>query len=102
MSKKVVEMHFVEHAKTMLFTVREPHGDLPEKVQKRFFSRARCEGAPGSIWKRIWADFLRFLCFSGVPGRPIFRKNIFFFLGLIFDRFLNHFWEGPAAGGRSI
>ena len=65
MSKKVVEMHFVEHAKTMLFIVREPHGDLPEKVQKRFFSRARCEGAPGSIWKRIWADFLRFWCFLG-------------------------------------
>ena len=98
----MVGMHFVEHAKTMLFIVREPHGDLPERVQKYLFSRARCEGAPGSIWKRIWADFLRFLCFSKVPGIPIFREKSRFFAGLILNQFLNHFWEGPAAGGRCV
>ena len=78
-SQKVVGMHFVEHAKTMLFTVREPHGDLPEKVQKPFFSRARCEGAPGSIWKRIWADFLRFCFFRGSLGDKFSEKIAFCF-----------------------
>ena len=100
MSKKVVRRHSVEHAETIVFIVWEPHGDFPGRVQKQFFSRARCEGAPIGISKRIWADFLRFGCLLGVPGAPIFRQKSCFFSGLVFGRFLNHFWITFGRGRR--
>ena len=75
MSKKVVGMHFVEHAEIMLFIVWEPHGDLPARVQKPFFSRARCEGAPEASGEGFGRTFLDFGVFGGSLGYPISGKN---------------------------
>ena len=106
MSKKVVRRHFVEHAKTMVFTVWEPHGDLPGRVQKPLFFKSALRRGPhrhleedlGGLFE-IWVSF-------GGPWGTHFQTKIMFFFGsdfsLIFASLLGHFWEGPAAGAGPV
>ena len=56
--QKAVSMNIVECAKTIVFTVREAHGQLPRRVRRPPFSRSLKEvlskGVPGSAWDDFW------------------------------------------------
>ena len=77
--KKEGRRHLVEHAKTMVFTVREAHRALPGRVWERLFSGARCEGASRGVRRGTYGDFFGFLDILGGPlGLNFLRQNSFF------------------------
>ena len=57
-------------------------------------SRPSLEASWGAI-VQILGDFG---CPLGCLGPPFWSQNGDLFQGLIFSHFLDHFWEGPAAG----
>ena len=88
----------MERARTMVFTVREAHGEVSGSVREPLLSRLRREGLSGGFCRGARTDFLRFLRICGVPWETIFDEQVSFFLGVFFSHFWDHFWEGPAAG----
>ena len=72
-------MDFVGCVKTMVFTVREAHGQLPGRVRQPLFSRTRDEGLSKGFPGSSRDDFQRFCDPLGVLGDVILSKNRFFF-----------------------
>ena len=77
----------MEHAKTMVFIVREAYREVPGRAREPLFPRGRREGASRGVWRRIWADFVGFGSLLGSPGASIFGQKSCFFLGLILGGF---------------
>ena len=71
--KKKVWRHFVERARTMVFTVREAHGEVSGSVLEPLFSRSRREGLSGRFCRGARTDFLRFLRILGGPLGSTFQ-----------------------------
>ena len=90
--------HLGEHAKSMAGTVREAYGEVPGRVQEPPFSRLRPHTLSAGVPRSIFSDFVRFGAPFRDPGAPFWAQNADFFQDLIFSHFLDHFWEGPAAG----
>ena len=59
--KKKVWRHFVERARTMVFIVREAHGEVAGSVPEPLFSPSRREGLSGGFCRGARTDSLRFL-----------------------------------------
>ena len=59
--KKWVWEHFVERARTMVFSLREAHGEVSGSVLEPLFSRSRREGLSGGFCRGAQTNFLQFL-----------------------------------------
>ena len=96
----------MEHARTMVFTVWEPHGDLPGRVQKPlFFKSALRRGSHRHLEEDLGGLFEIWVSFGGPWGTHFQTKIVFFCRSgfrLIFESLLDHFWEGPAAGAGPV
>ena len=57
----------MERARTMVFIVREAHGEVSGSVLEPLFSRSRREGLAGRLPRDAQTDFLRFLRILGGP-----------------------------------
>ena len=69
----------MERARTVVFTVREAHGEVSGSVWEPFFSRSRREGISGGFCRGYRTDFLRFSKILGVPWETLFDENLVFF-----------------------
>ena len=83
----------------MAVTVREAYGEIWGRVPEATFFRlglqTLSERVLGSIFLQVLGDSG---CPLGLPGAPVGTQNGDLFQGLVFSHFLDHFWEGPAAG----
>ena len=71
--KKKAWKHFVERARTMVFTVREAHGEVSGSVLEPLFSRSRREGLSGGFCRGAQTNFLQFLRILGGPLGSTFQ-----------------------------
>jgi len=65
---------------------------------RRLFPDRVSRPSLGASWGAPVQILGDFGCPLGCPGPPVRRQNGDLFQGLIFSHFLDHFWEGPAAG----
>ncbi len=88
----------MECAKTIVFIVREAYGEVSGSLREATFSSQRLQTLFGGVLGSIFADFRRFWLSFGGLWAPFRHQKCDFFQGLNFSHFLDHFWEGPAAG----
>ena len=97
-SQKRAWRHLVGSARTMVLTVREVYGRSRGGSGRRLFP----DCVPRRSLEASWGAFFVILADLGCPlgclGPPFWSQNGDLFQGLIFCHFLDHFWEGPAAG----
>ena len=55
--KKEVRRHLVEHAKTIVFIVREAHGAVSARLLETIFSRVSLQSIFGEVLGSVFADF---------------------------------------------
>ena len=82
----------------MVFTVREAHGAVSARLLETIFSTVALQTIFGEVLGIVFADLGSFWVTSGVPGSSILLSKSGLVGGLIFARFWDHFWEGPAEG----
>jgi hypothetical protein len=86
----------------MAGTVREAYGRVSGRVGEATFSRLRLQTLFGGVLGSIFTDFRRFGLSFGALWAPFWHQKSDFFQGLHFSHFLDHFWQGPAAGAGLI
>ena len=98
-SQKGVRRHLVEHAKTMVFIVREAYREVPGRAREPLFPRRRREGASRDVWRMIWGRFCGIWEPFGGPWGAHFRSKIVFFFRSDFRSILGLFLGGAGVRG---
>ena len=65
----------MERARTIVFIVREAHGEVSGSVLEPLFSRSLREGLSGGFCRGAQTNFFNFLAFQGVPWEALFNKK---------------------------
>ena len=82
----------------MVFIVREAYGAVSAGLLETIFSTVALQTIFGEVLRSVFADLGPFWVPSGIPGRSILLSKSSLVGSLIFDRFWDDFWEGPAEG----
>ena len=82
----------------MVFTAREAYGAVSARLLETIFSTVALQTIFGEVLGSVFADLGPFWVPSGIPGRSILLSKSGLVGSLIFDRFWDDFWEGPAEG----
>ncbi len=78
------------------------HEGVWGRVREATFSGLGLQTHSGGVLGSIFADFRRFWVPFGVHLGSILGLKRCFFSGPNFSHFLEHFWEGPAAGAGPV